>query len=152
MRRAEREITDRAEMEDILRRAEIVNIAMVDAGEPYVVPMNFGYAAGAIYVHGALAGRRASVLAAKARVCFEVYVDYELKRGEDACAFSSKFRSVIGYGKAVFLSGRDEKVAGLDILMSKFAKPPFVYNDKALEKTAVIRIDIESMTGKKLGY
>ena len=44
MRRKEKEITDRAEMEAILRRGEICRLAMANDNTPYVVALNYGYA------------------------------------------------------------------------------------------------------------
>jgi hypothetical protein len=45
MRRQERAITDKAELDAVVAQATVVTVAMVDNGRPYVVPMNFGYAA-----------------------------------------------------------------------------------------------------------
>ncbi len=150
MRRAEREITDRAEMEEILLKAEVIHLGLYDGKEAYVVPMNFGYADGAIYVHGAIAGRKADILKTNPRVCFETYCDYELVRGPVACSFSAQFRSVIGYGVAAVVTDDKEREKGLTAIMMKLAKPPFYYNPEALVKTNVIKIEISSMTGKKL--
>jgi hypothetical protein len=152
MRKAEREIKDRAEIDGILRRAQIIHIAMVDNGEPYVVPVDFGYADGAIYIHGATEGRKIDVLTANPRVCFETYVDHQLVPGTPACSSSSKFRCVIGCGTASIITARDEKIRGLDVIMSKISAGPQEYSEQALARTALIRIDISEMTGKKLGY
>ncbi|MBR7165685.1 MAG: pyridoxamine 5'-phosphate oxidase family protein, partial [Clostridia bacterium] len=43
MTRREREVTDPAAILGILDRAKIVHVGMVDEGEPYIVPMNYGY-------------------------------------------------------------------------------------------------------------
>ncbi len=153
MRKAEREIKDRAEVEDILRRAQIVHLAMVDDGKPYVVPMNFGYADGALYMHCATEGRKIEVLRRNPSVCFAVHVDYEVLVNDDAaCKSTSKYRSVIGCGRATLVTGAEAKVRGLDVIMGTFGEGPFEYSEAALERTLVIRVDVESMTGKRLGY
>jgi len=152
MRRADREIKDRAEIDGILATAEVIHLGLFDGTEPYVVPMTFGYADGCIYLHGALEGRKVDILKAHPRVCFETYTDYEIVRGPVACSFSTKYRSVIGYGVASFVTDRQAKVNALDCMMSKFAPGPYHYNEEALVRTNIIRIEIESMTGKKLGY
>ena len=41
--RREREVTDPAQILDILNKAKIVHIGLVDGDEPYVVPMNYGF-------------------------------------------------------------------------------------------------------------
>lgn len=43
MRRAEREITDRQQINQILRSNTVCHLAMVDDGLPYVVPMTYAY-------------------------------------------------------------------------------------------------------------
>ena len=53
MRRKDREITDRAEIEAILNEAMVCRIGLADGGEPYVVPLCFGYEDGSVYIHSA---------------------------------------------------------------------------------------------------
>ena len=43
MRRLDRQITDLNEISDILNKAKIMHMAMVENGFPYVLPLNFGY-------------------------------------------------------------------------------------------------------------
>ncbi|HNU36390.1 MAG TPA: pyridoxamine 5'-phosphate oxidase family protein, partial [Methanomassiliicoccales archaeon] len=62
MRKAEREIMDQGELEEVIRRAEVCRLAMVDDGKPYIVPMNFGYRNGCLYFHCAKEGRKLDVL------------------------------------------------------------------------------------------
>jgi hypothetical protein len=150
MRRREREITDGKEIEEILRRAPFLFLGVVDAGEPYVVPLNFGYAGSALYLHTATAGRLLSALKARPRVCFAVALDTEPVKGPTACNWSFQYRSVIGYGQAVVLEDDAARRKGLDAVMSKFAPGPYEYAEKALKKTVVVEIRIESLTGKKL--
>lgn len=58
MRRKDREITDRAEMEAILNDAPACRIGLTSGKEPYVIPVCFGYENGSIYIHSARKGRR----------------------------------------------------------------------------------------------
>jgi hypothetical protein len=67
---------------------------------------------------------------------------------EVACGWSASYRSIIGYGTAVLLETAEEKAAGLDVLMRQFTDRKPEYRPEALAKTAVIRIEIEAMTGK----
>ncbi|HNU36204.1 MAG TPA: pyridoxamine 5'-phosphate oxidase family protein, partial [Methanomassiliicoccales archaeon] len=85
MRKAEREIKDQGELEDVIRRAEVCRLAMVDDGEPYIVPMNFGFRKGTFYFHCAKEGRKLEVLRKAPRVCFELEAGVQLVRGEKAC-------------------------------------------------------------------
>ena len=53
MRRSDKEMKDRAWMESILRKALVCRIALCADQEPYLVPMNFGYRDGCLYLHSA---------------------------------------------------------------------------------------------------
>ena len=63
MRRNDREITDLREILRLMDRCDVVNLAFADNGEPYVVPVNFGYVSDGetkvvLYFHGAREGRQ----------------------------------------------------------------------------------------------
>ncbi len=109
MRRKEREITDSLEIENILQAALVCRIAMNDEQAPYVVPVNFGYRDGSIYVHSAPEGKKIDLLQRDNRVCFEVETDLEVLADEKPCKWGMKFRSVIGYGKAFILRKAEAK-------------------------------------------
>ena len=150
MRRKEKEITDNPVIEDIIQKAEVCRIGMCDGDVPYVVPMNFGYKDNCIYVHSAQEGRKIDILRKNNKVCFEIDYGNEIKKTEKACNWSSRYRSIIGFGRAFIVEGFQEKKKGLDIIMEHYTgKPEHEYPDNAVNSVAVIRIDIESMTGKK---
>jgi len=152
MRRKEKEITERMPVDDIVHRALICRLAMCDGSQPYVIPLNFGYDGKALYFHCAREGKKLDILKKNNRVCFEVDVDHEVVKGESPCDWSMKAKSVIGFGTAVLLEAPEEKRKALDIIMAHYgAKPPFSYKDKGLEKALVIKVRIETMTGKKIG-
>ena len=109
MRRADKEIKDRSEIEAVLREAKVCRIAMCRGDEPYVVPVVFGYEEGAIYFHSATEGKKLDMLKANPRVCFEVDVDVEVVVGKVPCASGVKYRSVIGWGRAEFIEDEEEK-------------------------------------------
>ena len=43
MRRKDREITDRDCIDDIIEACDCCRLGFCDEGEPYIVPLNFGY-------------------------------------------------------------------------------------------------------------
>jgi nitroimidazol reductase NimA-like FMN-containing flavoprotein (pyridoxamine 5'-phosphate oxidase superfamily) len=60
-----------------------------------------------------------------------------------------KYQSVIGFGKAHFLEDTGQKIKGLDVIAEKFIGQPYTnYDEGMLKRLAVIRVDIESITGK----
>ena len=53
MRRNDREIKDRKDIDEIIRRCRVCRLALCDNGQPYVVPLNFGYDGRFLYFHTA---------------------------------------------------------------------------------------------------
>lgn len=140
-----------ADCEALLRRAEVLRLGIVDEDGPYVVPVNFGYEDGRIYVHGARSGRRVAAVADGARVCFEVD-EGEIVRGETPCSFSARFRSVIGYGTARLVTSDAEKRRGLAVLMQHYGGSADGIPPAKLAITSVLEIEIETIDGKQHGY
>jgi nitroimidazol reductase NimA-like FMN-containing flavoprotein (pyridoxamine 5'-phosphate oxidase superfamily) len=60
-----------------------------------------------------------------------------------------QYQSVIGFGKAVLLENVNEKRKALNIIMRQYSDRTFRFDDAALKKAAVIKVEIESMTGKQ---
>jgi uncharacterized protein len=159
MRRKEKEITDQSLLEKILNEAVACRIAMVDGSTPYIVPMNFGYETGCLYLHSAREGRKLDVLRQNPNVCFEAEVGAEIIEAPFGCNWSMKYMSIIGSGKAVFLSEASEKRKALDTIIQKYtrimkgasAEAVYEYPDNMVNAVEIIRIDISEMTGKKSG-
>jgi len=149
MRRQEKIIEEVAEINDIMAKADIIHVAMISDGEPYVVPMSFGFRDGVIYLHCAREGRKIAALRADARVCFEVCCDTEIIRKDKACNWTYHFRSVIGRGRVTFVSDYAEKLEGLSVIMEHYGSSEHSFGEKSVEATEVLRVDIEEMTGKK---
>jgi nitroimidazol reductase NimA-like FMN-containing flavoprotein (pyridoxamine 5'-phosphate oxidase superfamily) len=149
MRRKDLEMTDRAEIDAIIGEATVCRLGMCDGDQPYVVPMSFGYRDNRLYFHSAVDGRKLAVLARNSKVCFEMDVGAEVTRGDDACSFGMKYRSVIGFGTAQVIENPSEKVAALDVIVAHYSGRPEEYPEALLNVMKVIRVDIESMTGKR---
>jgi len=148
MRRSDRAITDRQELESVLREAVVCRMGLCDEGKPYVVPMNYGYRDGSVFLHSATEGRKIEILRRNPNVCLEFEKDVELVPAEAACSFSMKYRSVIASGKAVFLEGTEEKSFGLNVIMVQYTGKEFVFPPQALEKIVVLKVDLEECSGK----
>ncbi len=152
MRLKEREITDNAEIEKIIKGASICRIGLVDNDEPYIVPVCFGYEKNALYFHGALAGRKVKLIRKNNRVCFEMETGVAIVGGDEPCGWTAKYRSVIGVGRACILQGDEEKAHGLKVIMRQYSEKDFNFPKERLDSVLVVRIDVESITGKKSGY
>ena len=135
------------ECDALLRRAEIMRLGLIEDGEPYVVPVNFGYDGERIYVHGPREGRRISAVSEGAQVCFEVD-EGGIAPADRPCGYTSRFRSVIGYGTARLLADDAEKLHGLDVIMRHYGSSGEGIPPEKCAITSVLELTIESIDGK----
>lgn len=152
MRRKDREITDRSEIDAILRAGKVMHLALADNNMPFLVPVFYAYDGTALYFHSARAGTKIEILQRNNNVCFEITIDHGIVPSDQACDFEAQHRTVIGFGKAVFVTDAAEKLKGLDLIVAQFSDQKFEYPQANLDRTAVIRIDIASLKGKKHGF
>jgi len=80
MYRRDQEITDRIEMDRIIHTAMVCRLGLSDDGQPYVVPLNFGYDGSVVYMHSARQGRKLEIISRNPRVCLEF--DGGIKQGQ----------------------------------------------------------------------
>ncbi len=152
MRRKEKEITDPGIIDELFATAGVCRIAMVDRGEPYLVPLNFGYLDNTLYFHSAAAGRKIEILKRNDRVCFEIEGPSTIVQHAEPCHWGAKARSLIGYGRVEIVTDLQEKQRGLDIIMAHYGKTdPNVYDESQLRAVVILKIPIESVTCKQLG-
>jgi uncharacterized protein len=153
MRRKDRQVSDNTDIESIISRSDVCRIAFADNNTPYIVTLNFGYNGGdnpSLYFHCAPEGRKIELIGKNNYVCFEMDTDHLLFNGEKGCDWGMKYSSVVGYGRISILQNNEERKRGLDSIMSHYSdRSDFTYDTKVLSKTAVLRLDIEEMTGKK---
>lgn len=151
MRKKEKEITNRSEIESIIQQSLVCRLAMSDGDTPYIVPLCFGYQDNVIYVHGSLKGRKIDILKKNRNVCFEFDINTAIVEAENACGWSMKYQSVIGFGKASVLEDPSDKRKALHVIMSQYSDRPFRFPENSIHGTAVLKIEIASMTGKQSG-
>ncbi|UCD90447.1 MAG: pyridoxamine 5'-phosphate oxidase family protein [Desulfobacterales bacterium] len=149
MRRRDREITDNKAIENIILRSTICKLAMCDRHQPYVVPLCFGFKENTLYFHSASKGKKIDVLKKNPNVCFEFDILTQVIPSAKACKWGMKYKSVIGYGKASFVTDDDLKRQAFDIIMKQYADGSFLYEDASLKATVIIKVEIESMSGKQ---
>ena len=155
MRRNDKEIKDKECIKWILNEAKVCRIALCDHDKPYIVPMNFGFKDNYLYLHSAHEGRKIDVITKNNNICFETEIKTKILPSSNACSWGMKYYSVIGYGKAHFIENEKQKQDALDIIMQKYSHKShntFEYLKSAFDKTTLIKVKIESLTGKKSGY
>ena len=155
MRRSDKEIKDKNCIEWILKNAKVCRIALCDNETPYIVPMNFGFKENNLYLHSACEGLKIDMIRKNNRICFETDIKTEIVTADNACSWGMKYYSAIGFGKAHFIEDNSGKEDALNIIMQKYSSKSdksFEYSKSALDKTTLIKVEIESLTGKKSGY
>ena len=152
MRRKEKEITGIGDIEKIIKKALCCRIGLVDDDEPYIVPVSFGYERNALYFHAALEGRKIGLIKRNNKVCFEIDADVVMVEDLESCSCTANYRSVIGTGRAFILESDEEKSQGLKLIIKQYGMKDFDFPKTRLDKTLVVKVDINSITGKKSGY
>jgi len=149
MRRSEKAISAPADLEKIIRAGRICRLALAAEPAPYIVPLNFGYLDGSLYFHSAPEGRKLDLMRQQPRVGFEISLDLGIVEGEQACNWSARYRSVLGFGRIEFIDDLEEKRRALDLIMGQYAQGDFTYPEAAVRKTCIYKLMIEQMTGKQ---
>ena len=149
MRRTEREIKDRADIDAIIRRCQVCRLGLADGDIPYVVPMCFGYDGAFLYFHCALQGRKLDILRRNNRVCFEFDVVEGFVEADEACRWGIRYQSVIGTGTAHIVEDAAGKQQALVALMAQYSGKPYTFAEEAQKRIAVIKVAVESVTGKQ---
>lgn len=148
MRRTDRKLdADAAFL--LLERGSVCHLAMVDQGEPYLVTLNYGVSGRTLYFHAAHEGRKMDILGKGSRVCFTVVPRHELVVAEQACGFSMRYESVVGWGRPRLLLQPEEKRRALGVIMAQYVSGAFSFPDGALQSTAVFAVDIEEISAKR---
>jgi len=152
LRRKERTMNTSREMELLLKRMPVGRLAVMTEDGPYIVALNYLFLEGSIYFHSAQAGRKIEALRADSRVCFLVDEVGPQVLWEHGCGISQIYKSVICFGKAEFVEGPVEKRRILERMVRKFVPanyPLSPMKDQNIKKTAVVKIVIESISGKE---
>ena len=153
MRRADREIKETRDIEEIISRSDVCRIAFAENNTPYIVTMNFGYSGGekqCLYFHCAPQGRKLEMMKKNDLVCFEMDTDHKLYGGEKGCDWGMNFSSVVGYGKLTIIDNTEEKIKGLDCIMSHYSdRKNFTYDEKVMSRTTVLKLDILEISCKR---
>ena len=149
MRKSEREIEDKALIEKILSESIICRIGLFDDEYPYVFPVNYGFKNNALFIHCAQQGKKIDLIKKNNKACFEIEDSYKIVEDEISCNWTTKYRSLIGYGEIEIITDFDEKKLGLDVIMKQHGKIENSYSDKLINKVLILKLNIKSVTGKQ---
>lgn len=152
LRRKDRAMKTSREMELLLERMPVGRLAVTTEEGPYIVAVNYLFVDGSIYFHSGMAGRKMEALRADPRVCFTVDEIGPRVLWEQGCGISQIYKSVICFGKAEFVEEQVEKRRILEKMVQKYVPSGYAFSpmkNQNIEKTAVVRIVIGSMSGKE---
>lgn len=151
-RRKDRDVENRDEIYDILKRCDTIKIAMHGDVYPYLVPVSFGAEIVqnkiVIYFHCAQQGAKLDLLRANPHVCVEGEIFLQVEK--TAHGITARYESVIGFGKCAFVSDGEEIIHGLKLLTEHYG-----YNEYPLDRCAgldhllVGKIVLDEISGKK---
>jgi nitroimidazol reductase NimA-like FMN-containing flavoprotein (pyridoxamine 5'-phosphate oxidase superfamily) len=152
MRKANQEILSEELLGEILLGEVVCRIAMMDGDRPYLLPFNYGYRDGCIYIHSAPEGRKIELLKRNNLVCFEIEHSVKVIRAGKACGWSTLYRSVVGYGTVEIVSDDAGKRQGLGIIMAQHGAPGLTdFTADSLNGMVILKLTITSVTGKQSG-
>ncbi len=140
--------------ESIVDKCEWAVMAMTDAdGFPYCIPLTIARDGNFIYFHaGKAIGKKAAALAADSRICMTCVGD--TKRASDK--FTTEFESAVLTGTASEVEDEQEKIHALRLICERHTPANMAEFQQAMERslsnTAVWKITIGEMTGKRKKY
>lgn len=155
MRRKDREITEMQGIIDILNHCKTCNVAMVDDGMPYVVPLSYGYCIKegllTLYFHSAKEGRKINIFEKNSSVCFSIFQEGEPIIAETPCNSGYYFSSIIGDGQIEFIEDINEKRQALAAMYEHQVGKRVEFTEKQTQAVLIYKLVSNSFVGKKKG-
>ena len=152
MRRVDRQM-DEAFALDVMDRCEFAVLSMVgEEGTPYSVPLSIAREDKHLYFHCALQGKKSDILRHNPAVCVVCVSGVRPAPME----FSTEYESAIATGRAVEVTGEEEKIHALRLICQRYAAENMAAFDgaiaRSLARTGIWRVEMEQITGKRKKY
>ena len=114
----------------------------------YGIPINFVLSGESIYFHCAPEGEKLRRIARSDQACFCVVGH----TAPQPAKFTTEYESVLVFGPIDLVENNNERMRALELLVEKYS-PEFretgsKYAEKSLQRTAILRLDIERISGK----
>lgn len=156
------EIKSKEKMIEFLNSQPAGRVASVDEkGYPQVIPMNFVWADGVVYMHSHPAGEKLGNILRNPQVGFEAdwdvcFLPSYYFHPTDASQADTLYISVVIKGRASLVQDAGEKARALNALMEKYQKEggyePLSPEMPVVREVAVIKVVPDDMRGKyKIG-
>ena len=156
MRRNDREVTDPAALDDILRRGSCLHLSLMDGDFPYIIPLNYGYTRKngqpIFYFHSAPVGKKLDLIRKNPNAAFCVTLAHRVIPGATAGSYSFAYESVAGTGTISMVEDLPEKEKALAVLFSHYAPDAaFSASAQTVSHTAVFQLTVQEIWGKHHG-
>jgi nitroimidazol reductase NimA-like FMN-containing flavoprotein (pyridoxamine 5'-phosphate oxidase superfamily) len=150
MRKKDKSIAEREIIDRIIHESLICHLACCLDGQPYVIPISFGYDGKVVYFHTARAGKKIEIFLENPRVCLAFETDIKLIADEEyACEWTFDFQSVIATGEIKEISDPALKNAGLNQIMRHYSGKDWEMPEREISKTKIWGVELKNITGKR---
>ena len=145
-------VTDPEQIRHILDSGKVLHLGLSVNDEPYVVPMNYGYALEdgklVVYLHSAVRGKKLEMVQTNPKVFFSIDCDRMPFEGRVPCQYGMVYSSIMGRGTATIVEDVEEKKRAMSLLMKTQTGKDFTFEDRLVTIVTVIRIDVSEYTAK----
>jgi nitroimidazol reductase NimA-like FMN-containing flavoprotein (pyridoxamine 5'-phosphate oxidase superfamily) len=152
------EIKSKDRIIDFLNSQPVGRVASIDKnGYPQVIPMNFVWMEGAVYMHSHPMGEKLENMLRNPRVGFEVdqhvcFLPSYYFHPTDASQADTLYISVVIKGRTILVSDGEEKARALNALMEKYQKEGryelLAAEMPVVHEVAIIKVIPDEMRGK----
>ena len=146
-------ITDRTEIDAILKQGKTCYVAMSDDNVPYVLPMNFAMDGDRVILHSAQCGRMWETIRKNPKVCINWTLGEDLawQDIQVGCSYRVKSKSVIVEGTAEIIDDFEEKYRIMQQFMTQYSELPFKFSTPAIRNVGIILVNIDKLSAKEFG-
>lgn len=151
-RHADRAVPER--IEEFLRLGHVAHVALVENGEPRIIPFLYHYETGHIFLHGSPGNATLRLLRDGRPVTVAVTELVELIASKSAPDHSANYRSVVAYGRGRQISDLAEKRRILDAMTERYwpgrrvGRDYEAATDDDLRKTELTDVEIDEASAK----
>ncbi|WP_075602572.1 pyridoxamine 5'-phosphate oxidase family protein [Saccharicrinis aurantiacus] len=150
--RPNRELTEKSDIDRILKEGKFAVISMCRNNEPYAVSLSYGYDSvnEILYFHCAKKGLKLDFLDANKNVCATVIKD----KGYVIDECGHEYESVVFWGDMEIVNDLQDKKNGMRILLHHLEEKDSVIKDKLLKsdefysKMEILKLRIKQIHGK----
>lgn len=149
MRRKDKEVTDRAWIDNVINSSSYMTVALASLdGKPYAVPMSHVYDGENFYFHCAKEGLKLDLIASNSKAAFNVVSKADYYQNSETALYTMHYESVSGCGTVSVVQDNNEKFKAMELIKEKFILGKFTVAQQAVDSVCIIRLHIEEIYGK----